>query len=218
VPRVAAIDPFRQRTGIDPATDGQLAALMHWVWCGLNENEKGKRFETRMGTHDLEYVRTTAGRGRPRLTRNLTAALQTVVSWLGPADAALALLIFRLHTHPAFICMPQRNEKVRELLRRVEQRLVQISRKPRFRHLTARDHGIIASLGEGSGHGGEEDERRDSTGECAEGCTGAEKRLAELAQCPLRGEVHPLQEDLHGEGRVSPPPAPLQGRPHILVR
>ena len=126
-----ALKVFRKRTGIDPTTDAQLAVLMRWILGGLDENKQPavERREAREGSHDVEWVATETARGRTPLPRNLTTALQTLVEWLGPADAALALLLFRLHGHEAFILRKTGRDEafdLRSYLDRLEGRLEQI--------------------------------------------------------------------------------------------
>lgn len=148
VPRSAVIKDFRRRKGIDlgstptacafceaihepnDANDAQLAALMLWVRCGMKENEQKvkERREARPGPPPdyVTYVRTETQRGGTPSPRNLTTALQALVHYVGgPSDAARALLHFRLHRHHGFIVGVPRGEPVRDLLRRLEKRLVQ---------------------------------------------------------------------------------------------
>jgi hypothetical protein len=114
---------FEARTGI--ALDGvsspdafRLMALMHAVRAGL------------------EAVSTPADgqrkRGRPALPASLVAPLRELYDWLGPANGALVLMIFKHHSHDAFVSAHASAKgvgyDVGSVLRRLERRLGQIAR------------------------------------------------------------------------------------------
>ena len=117
MPWGVAADRFRDVTGIDVRTDLQLHALMSAVRLGCDENAMpaGERTELREGQGDFVRVRIPTRKGRPQRPRNLTRSLAALTSWLTPAHAAVALMLFGLHNRPGFPLAPNADDEAFDL-------------------------------------------------------------------------------------------------------
>ncbi len=112
VPMATAIAVFKDRTGVDPNDDQELACVMTLVLGGLTD-----------------FSPKSSGRGHPRMPDSLALGLKLLVDRFGPTDAALALVLFKLHGHENFPTFIRRRNDVGDLLRGIAQRLDQIRRR-----------------------------------------------------------------------------------------
>jgi hypothetical protein len=117
-----ALVAFREATGRDFETDAELHALLAMLKTGLDDAEKPAAQRTQRPPKRV---------GAPALPEGVTAAVHGLVDLLGgPTEAAIAVMLGRLHVHPGFISARRRpglGFDVREHRRAIGQRLSAIA-------------------------------------------------------------------------------------------